>query len=342
MFCVECGKEKPIYKEGACIKCYLQTHSFSKGPKNIDLPLCAHCNSYKYKNTWTSDLFGDILRRVVKNNFHINKELRKIDINTECKGREDEKHCKITISGFLDDIEINEEHDLIVNLKRTTCDVCSKQFGGYHEAIFQIRANNRKLKKEELDNIKLTVENLVENLRARGNRSLFITDVGEKNDILDFYLSDKRSAIVIAKKTQEQYGGTIKQSSKNIGMKDSRQIYRMTYLLRLPSFRKGDFISYKNSFFHISSISGNKVHVLELSNWMKHIFDEKKLQKAKIIGGKNSVKEMILVHQTKNELQLMDPKNYKIFEVKKPINIPLKSKTVKTVKIENIYYLIPD
>ena len=88
------------------------------------------------------------------------------------------------------------------------------------------------------------VEGLVESMQDKGNRALFITDSKEEHGGLDFYLSDKGSALTITKKVQGKYGGSIKQSSKNIGMKDSRQVYRMTYLLRLPSFRKGDFISY--------------------------------------------------------------------------------------------------
>ena len=92
MFCVECGSEEPIFRDGVCQKCYLKTHTFTKGPKEVDLPICAHCSSYKYKNTWTSDLFGDVIRRVIKNTFKINRELRNVDITTEwnylAKGRQ--------------------------------------------------------------------------------------------------------------------------------------------------------------------------------------------------------------------------------------------------------------
>jgi hypothetical protein len=65
--------------------CKLKTHSFTSGPSIIDLPVCVHCNSYKFKNTWMNELLGDVLRRIVKNNFQISKELEKIEINTECK-----------------------------------------------------------------------------------------------------------------------------------------------------------------------------------------------------------------------------------------------------------------
>ena len=153
MFCVECGREETIFRDGVCLDCFLKTHTFAKGPKVIDLPMCPHCNSYKYKSTWTSDLFGDVIRRIIKNTFQISREFKKLDINTECKEIKEGMSCKVLISGFLDDVEINEEHELLVRLKKTACDICSKRFGGYHEAIVQIRSENKNLTKKELKEI---------------------------------------------------------------------------------------------------------------------------------------------------------------------------------------------
>ena len=342
MFCVECGREGPIFREGACLDCYLKTHKFSKGPATIDLPTCAHCSSYKYKNTWTSDLFGETLRRLVKNTFQISKELKKIDINTECKETKEGMACKVIISGYLDDLEINEEHEILVRMKKTVCEVCSKRFGGYHEAIVQIRADKIKLSKAKLDIIRSTIENLVENLRSNGNRNLFITDISEEHGGINFYLSDKNFGHAIAKKIQEQYGGNIKQSSKNIGMKDSRQVYRMTYLLRLPEHQKGDFFSYGDSFFYISSISGDKVHVIDLSSWVKGVFDEKSLRKVHIFEGKEHLGEMILVSQSKDELQAMNSKSYEIKVIRKPKPISFTSEKIRVVIIKDHIFLFPE
>ena len=148
-------------------------------------------------------------------------------------------------------------------------------------------------------------------------------------------------ATTITKKIQDNYGGEIKKSSKNIGMKDSKQVYRMTYLIRLPSFRKGDFIFHDDTIFNITSISKDKAHALGLSRWIEKIFDVKELGRASIIGGDELIKEMILVSQTKEEMQVMDPKTYKTFEVRKPKNISFDSKKVRIVKIEDEIFLFP-
>ena len=341
MFCVECGKEEKIFRDGVCVDCYLKNHNFSKGPQIIDLSICPHCGSYKYKSTWTSDSFDNVFKRWIKHLFDISRELKKPEITTECEEEKERIICKIIITGFLDGVKITEEHDTIVRMKKDVCDVCSKRFGGYHEAIVQVRANKRNLTEEELVDIRSHVEDLVRTMQEKGHRGLFITDMGKEHGGIDFYLSDKGAALTITKKIQESYGGEIKKSSKNIGMKDSKQVYRMTYLLRLPSFRKGDFISHKDSFFYISSISRNKVHVLELYGWTEKFFDVKEIENTNILGRDELIKEMILVSQTKEEIQVMDPTTYKTFEMRKPKNISFDSKKVIVAKIEEEIFLLP-
>ena len=342
MFCCECGNEVPIFRDGVCISCYLKTHTFTKGPAYIDIPICVHCNSYKYKNTWSSDLFDDAIQRAIKNEFKISKELENVCINTECKDIMDGKSCKILISGFLDSVEIVEEHNVQVRLKRCVCDVCSRRQGGYYEAIVQIRTTNRALTKKEQIDITKTVETYVENLQVKGNRGLFITDKGEEHGGLDFYISEKGAGFNIAKKIQEKYGGEIKKSSKDAGVKDSRQIHRMTFLIRLPSYKKNDFLVIKNSCFMIISIHGNKIRLLDLSTWDELKLESKNLEKAEVVGGKKLIKEMIFISQSENEIQLMDPEKYEIKYVRKPKSIEFKSEKIKTVCIDDKLFLFPE
>jgi len=206
----------------------------------------------------------------------------------------------------------------------------------------QIRADKRKLDKKELIKIQKNIEDIIENLIIKGNRGLFITDIAKEHGGIDFYISEKGSALTIAKIIQDQYGGEIKQSSTNIGMKDSKQVYRMTYLVRLPAFRKDDFISYNNSFFYISSINKNKAHLIKLKDWSEHVFDIKNIKNAKILGGSDLIKEMIFVSQSKDEIQLMNSKNYKTFDLIKPINISFNNKLIRVVSFDGNMFLFPE
>ncbi len=339
MFCVECGIEGEIYKDGVCIKCYLKNKKFSKGPEILDLPVCVHCQGYKYKNTWTNDLLDDILRRIIKNNFKISKELQNIDINIDFNETPRGLECKVYISGLIQEKEINEKHDLLIRLRKTVCEICSRQFGGYHEAIIQVRTEKRKFSKEELKNIKATVEAIIENMQGKGNRTLFIADIAEEHGGLDFYISDKNAAFNISKRLLDKYGGFIKQSSTNTGMKDSKQIYKMTYLVRIPPYKKGDYIQIDDNYYQIKYLQANKIKIINLLTWEESSTDLKNLEKARIFGGQDLLREMIVVSQTKNELQLMDEKTYELHIVKKPKEIEYLSKKIQVIKIDDLLFV---
>jgi len=304
--------------------------------------MCPRCSSYKCKNTWIQEAFTDFLKRSVKEAFTINPELKDVEIQIQCKEQGRILVCMVCISGSLEGQTITEQHPLTIRIRHNTCEICSREAGGYYEAILQIRTEQRKFTKTEIKTLQSAVETMVAQFQASGKRGLFITDFAKKPEGLDFFLSEKGTAFSIAKKIQEQFGGDFKQSAASAGMKDSRQVYRMTYLVRIPWYRKGDFFSFDNSFFSILSLHENKVRVLELSTWTEKVVEKKDIQISRIYGGKELIKEMILVSQSKNEIQLMDPKTYMTVEIRKPKTGSVDTPLVKIVKLEDSLFLVPE
>jgi nonsense-mediated mRNA decay protein 3 len=342
MFCVECGKEEPIYRNGVCLACYLKHAQFSKGPAILDITLCPRCSSYRYKNTWVIESFQEVLDRHVKDVFSISPELHNVEIQTTCQEQDRVYQCMVHISGVIEHQIVTEQYPLTVRIKHTTCEVCSREAGGYYEAVLQIRAAQRSFSKEELHTLRSLVETMVGQLQESGKRGLFITDYDEKREGLDFFLSEKTTAFSIAKKIQEQYGGEFKQSAASAGMKDSRQIYRMTYLVRLPAYRKGDFFSYENVFYMIQSLHEQKTRGIDLATWDEKAIDGKNILPSRIFGGQELIREMIVVSQTTNDIQLMDPKTYLTIEIRKPKPVSVVTQMIKTVKLDDQLFLIPE
>lgn len=340
MFCVECGKEGQIFRNGVCLACYLKQTAFSKGPSILDITLCPRCSSYKYKNTWVKEPFEDILKRQIRDSFSISPELKNVQIQSQCNEQERVLLCTVSISGVLEDQIITEKHLLTVRVKHNTCNICSREAGGYYEAILQIRAEQRTFTNQELATLRSAVETMVMQHQESGKRGLFITDIDEKREGLDFFLSEKTTAFSIAKKIQEQYGGDFKQSAASAGMKDSRQVYRMTYLVRIPSYRKGDFFIFDESFFMIVSLHENKVRAMELSSLVEKVIDGKEISPSKIYGGQELIREMIVVSQTKTDIQLMDPKTYTTVEIRKPKQVTITTQMAKTVRLGDSLFLI--
>jgi nonsense-mediated mRNA decay protein 3 len=341
MFCVECGNETPIFRNGVCLSCYLKHTQFSKGPSILDITLCPRCSAYKYKNTWLEEPFPSILKRHITDAFDINPELKNVDIQTQCSDQERILSCMVFITGVLEDQTITEQHPLTVRIRRNTCEICSREAGGYYEAILQIRADQRTFTDEELNTLRSSVEYMIGQFQQSGKRGLFVTDIDEKREGIDFFLSEKGAALSIAKKVQDQFGGSFLPTASSAGMKDSKQIYRMTYLVRVPAYRKGDFFEFKKKFYYILSLHANKVRAIELSAWEEKVIDGKDVVPAHIYGGVELVKEMIVVSQSKHDIQLMSQKSYETIDVRKPKSLTVESQLMKTVKLEGQVFLFP-
>jgi nonsense-mediated mRNA decay protein 3 len=125
-------------------------------------------------------------------------------------------------------------------------------------------------------------------------------------------------------------------------MKDGKQMYRMTYLIRLHNFHKDDFFKIQNSYFIIKSIKGNKILCLDLTNWSEHVFESKDLLNIKTFEGKNLRKDMILISQSPTDIQLMDQKSYKTYDIKKPTKEILEKTSFSVIKIDDKFLLIPE
>jgi len=343
MYCVDCGKEKPIFRKGSCLSCYLQHHHFTEGPNLFHIPMCSYCDSFKYKNTWKNETLEETIKHYIKNTFRISAELRNVKISLDCHDEEDSIFCKVNIIGFVENVEIAEDHYIEIRLKPNVCDVCSKKFGGYHEAIIQIRPDQRKLLDEKRNQIQEFVKHVITSLINQGNRKLFLTDMGVEHGGVDFLLSDKQAAFAIVKRIQEKFGGEIQVSSKNIGMKDGKQVHRYTYLLRLLPFDPDDVFKFHDEYFIVQSIKGNQLHIVKLQDWSDMLVQGKNIDQAVFIGPAEDLSfHAILVNETNHDVQLMHPRSYTIFFVKKPTPDFSYSEQSQVIQINDSFFIKPE
>jgi|YNPNPStandDraft_1061719.scaffolds.fasta_scaffold00327_19 nonsense-mediated mRNA decay protein 3 len=342
MFCVECGREGSVYKNGYCLSCYIKHNRFTKGPGYLDVYMCPKCGMYKYKNTYIPGSFDAYIHRVVKEEFSVNPELRDMVFNVSYDKKDNTVVLNVVIQGRLDEGDVEEHHQVTVRVRRETCKNCSRRYGGYYEAILQVRGDKRGSLEKDIKDIRRIVEDTVEDTRSKGNHGLFITEMVEIHGGLDFYLSDKGSALMIAKKIHELYGGEIKQSFKDAGMEDSRHVYRMTYLVRLSPYRRGDIVEFKGRLYYLSSIRGCIVHLVDLLTWSRSSFNLKDFKGVKLIGGEDMIEEMMLISQSSKDVQLMDKKTYHVINVDKPYDTVFKKDIVRVIRVNDRVMLIPD
>lgn len=331
MFCIECGKEEKLYNN-LCESCFRRKTKLAKIPKKIKISKCPHCLAIKYQKNWISeDSVEDNLKDFVK----FNKEAKETKIIID-KKNSDEKEIKLMIYGKINGLDFFEKHSTEFIIKSNSCDICNKKFGNYYEAIIQFRANGRDLTKIEVRKAREIVYN---NISILKDREAFISKERKVRGGIDFYISTTSTANILVNYLLKEFGGKHSKSPKLVGRKDGREVYRITYLVRIPKYCIGDFISFEKEIYRICKINRKNIITKDMKG-EKFIFKPKNFENSKVLGNEEILKDALVISQSDKEVQILDPDSYKTVDVLKPKAIDFKvGETVKILKFKDDVFI---
>ncbi len=339
MFCVECGKEGELYK-GLCRECFLSKNVFVTIPRNIDVEICGHCGARRKGKSWVQYDEEDFIEDIVRENAVLHQDVEDFDLHLTPEF-EDENNIIVGVMTHADvhSLKAEEEHEAKIRIKRMICSECSKQAGGYWEAKVQLRSSGKGLSEEDLERAMEFVDSQVGS-RERKDKSAFLTKVEKIHNGLDFYFGSKSFGRTVAEELAREFGGQIKESHKLMGRKDGKDVYRTTYAVRLLEFRAGDFVKLDEQIFQVRKLSSEWITLRTMESGRDIRFAIKDLDKAKMIGGNELVKEMVVVSRAENEIQVLDPDTLKTVEVLIPEGYKVEEESVKVMKCEAGYFLV--
>ncbi len=332
MLCVECGKREAKY-DNLCKECFLKKVKFTDLPRHIEVIICPHCGAVKFKGEWKRISREEMIRELIMRNLDTLYEYDALEY--EWKEREGIKEFELDVIFKIryKDLEIVEEHYTEVSIKYESCPRCNRYFGNYFEAILQIRG----AREGELDEIVSYAHERLD-YYAQKNENLFITKEEEKHQGWDIYISDKKEAKKVADEISKKYGATIKASPHIVGRKDGRDVYRMTYSVRLPEYREGDVVEVEGEYYVIHNLHGSYLKLRALREKREKNVDVKK-HKVRVVERRENLEEALVVYAIENEAQLLD-KNYRTLDVKTPLLLKSGDK-VKIVRIDDEIYVVP-
>jgi nonsense-mediated mRNA decay protein 3 len=342
MFCVECGREGELIGS-LCVECYSRRHAAASLPDHVDLALCAHCSAMQTDKGWED--VGSVREAATLAVEHA-LSLPKGASLSEARVRlaeKDERNIEATaeVSFTLEGHEFERELRTIVRLKRGSCTECSKQQGRYYEAILQVRGQERDLDKPAQRAIQDTVAERVSGMR-RSSREVFISKVEKVKGGLDFYFSTTPAARSIARELQETLCAEYKESSSLWGRRDGKDIYRMTYLVRLPGFGRGDVVLYQGREYYVRSLSKGVVHGFDLVSGEERVIRIKDSGTCSVSAEKGKVQSALVLSESPRELQVLDPDANAPVELKKPGGFSRKGEQVRLVKTKRGTYVLSD
>ncbi|MFW9876878.1 MAG: 60S ribosomal export protein NMD3 [Candidatus Thorarchaeota archaeon] len=342
MTCVECGKPGKLYNN-LCEKCYLKKTQFFSLPKVLKINLCSNCYAWEKSKHWeTSTSDKDSFNQLIRDNLENLQKVRDIVISTDFKEyKTNILIALVHVTGVVQDLDMELDLKTEIRITYGTCSRCSKLLGNYFEAKIQVRGTNRKLDESELLKSERIVDDILQQSEGTETNA-FLT----KSELIhggeDFYIGSSTAARQIAKRLIKEFSGKLKESSKLIGRRDGRDIFRTTFTIRIPEYRPSDFIKLNGQIYQVLKIMRKNVTVVKLITGLIQHFSHDELSQSKLIGGKELVFSAVLVLEKAKEVEVLDPDNYLTLELVKPKNFKVDGETVQIFKDQENVFLIPN
>ncbi|MDD1772055.1 MAG: hypothetical protein LUQ09_03960 [Methanomassiliicoccales archaeon] len=343
-FCVKCGADGPTYRS-LCESCFLEGKIFSSLPDHVDLFQCVHCDDYLIDGKWSKVARREeSAEREVEANIDVNKEatVRNVGIHAE---RIDDNNYQVgvTIGLTVETLEIDEALDTIVRFKNTSCPRCNKLMGNYYEGTLQVRTRDRKMPEGLQEEIIERIYKLV-NDHKKNDRELFISKLSRLTTThggIDVLLSSSTVGRMISRDLADQYAAEVQETAKLVTQKEGKDMYRVTFVVRLPAYRFGDIVLYEKKMHLVGALRSTTTKLTNLKTSQGVMVSNADMTSAKVIGRKEDLLEAVILNETDHEVQVMHPGNFKTFDLKKPPKFERKGDTVKVFQYDEEFFLLP-
>lgn len=318
--CPECGKETDRLVKNVCPECFGKRLNLFELPAVLHARVCPRCGAHFYKSKWEDmGTPEEIAVLTAEEHLSIPDAIENITVGMHPHPRSPYIFdVLVDVEGDVEGVTYYKDGRTEVRIKREACDMCSRRAGGYFEAILQIRANNRTPTKEEVTEcLKLVEEAMLTQLK-KGDKLAFVTDTMTFKDGADVYIGSTKAARHVCKHIIEVMGGTVAESYTLAGMKDGRDIYRTTFAMKLPEFKKGDVVYFEDKVIEIKNC-GKRVTGINLMNSASFFIDGEHFKNTKLLGNTESAQDAVLVAAEENGIQILDPETFETVTIKKPM-----------------------
>ncbi len=281
--------------------------------------MCSGCGARYTRGKWED--FGnidDIVIKTTEDALLVHQSAQEIEIYIEPRALTPYLYrARVEVDAIVIDRLFHKELETEVRIIREACDMCSRISGGYFEAIVQIRATDRNPEDNEKKRCEEIADDVLKRMRLKGDRMAFISNTSEVKEGIDLYIGSANAARHICKEVNSQLGGRFSESETLQGRKDGKDMYRVTFSLRLPKFMKSDIIEYKDKIIEIRKF-GKKVTGTDIQTGARFTADPHEVDDAKLISKKKDLPITTLVAIENDDLMVLDPDTYETVTIKKP------------------------
>lgn len=340
-FCVKCGIDCDTTIDGLCLDCFLDGRVLSVLPHHVDLQICASCGEFLQKDMWVQKSKTDAVEDAAADALQVIKEARIRELAT-VSAEQDAANYQVTVESLLDvgGYEIISEASTLVRLKNTVCKRCSRQLGSYYESILQIRTGEKNMDPILISEVIRRVDNYIVQ-HSKTNRSLFVSRTEAVPGGIDFYLSSIQLGKALSKLLSDTYSAETKEASKLVGRaEDGQDMYRVTYLVRLPEYHVGDVVMLDGRYLLLFKVANGGGKVVDLVNFIERSVKYTDMYKLKVHQKAADLKKADVVSRSGSEIQILHPSNYSTLDLRIPEGAEI-GETVLVADVDGTLYFVP-
>ena len=340
-FCVKCGRDCTESLNGLCIDCWLDGRKLTHLPHHVDLDVCTNCGEFSIGNRWVAKTWDQAATDAAVDALGVLPDAKVVAVETYCENQDPyvfvvTVNCECDVLGYA----AEDQSSTIVRIKNTVCTRCSRKLGSYYEAILQIRTGAKELTPEMREEVLARVEGSV--LRqAAHNRSLFITKMELVTGGVDVYLSSMSLGKNLTRELSDIYCAETKESPKLVGQtSDGQDMYRITYLVRLPAYHVGDVVIHNGRHCKLLKVSGSGGKVMDLMDFRETSVRKTEMPDLRVYEAAGDLREATVINRSDGEIQVMHPDNYSTVDLRVPEGFEA-GETVRIVSVDDVLYIVP-
>jgi len=305
-FCPKCGR--PSESDGLCTSCRIAETPWAVCDTRVISTHCPGCGATKQGNTWTdSDLNKEELApELARKAVHFHEDVRKRAIGVEIRDiSPNRSRARLTITGTLygEPLEKTCLVDLVWHKEQ--CDRCNRITGSYYEGIVQVRAEDRTMSPFEMQAAANIAEQTENSLQEGGERLSFVSDMTESRDGLDITVGSQHIGLLIVQNITAALGGRYTTHPKLVGEKNGRQLFRITYLIRLPKYQRHDVVKLSRGYAEVEQAGARHIKVFDLDQGRSRMIREEEIQKK--IGNARSSETALVAYVSGGMMGILDP-----------------------------------
>ncbi len=236
-FCVVCGRTDRPITDGECADCYAKHHALVGVADHPVVVLCPTCGAREVGNHWERSGAPTFLTPedlVPQLRPHEEVGIRRIEWE-ETGSNPLVREMRAVVHVRFRGLERTVAVEFPVAIEHRTCPECSRKSGHFYTALIQLRGpEGRPVGRRTDDRPRLhrIWDRAMTEARGEWKRALSWEEARPEG--WDFYLVDNVQARALARWLKARLGATLTEAPTLYGRKDGRDLYRVTYCLRVP------------------------------------------------------------------------------------------------------------